>query len=279
MLDAHMTPLPDFERPPLVEVALSVQFNRLESMRAVDLGLLWAAFRDRYPHCEEMPPLEPIIESFGGRVNQSPGIQVEVLRGFVPRLWLVDESGSGLVQVQPDRFAYNWRAAAGDVYPRYSQVRERFQREFDVFRTFVATHLKAAIEPNLCEVAYVNIIPSGDGEYAAGELDKVLTCFAPRTSDGYLAAPASVSLDLRYPVAGAAGAPAGSLQVSAKPVVSHADGQSRLMLDLVARSLPATGDVEGILACFDLGRETIVRAFASLTTPEMHDLWGRRDNQ
>jgi uncharacterized protein (TIGR04255 family) len=270
MLDAHMTPLPDFERPPLVEVALSVQFNRLESMRAVDLGLLWAAFRDRYPHCEEMPPLEPIIES--------PGIQVEVLRGFVPRLWLVDESGSGLVQVQADRFAYNWRAAAGEAYPRYSEVRGRFQREFEVFRAFVAMHLKADIEPNLCEVAYVNIIPSGDGGYAAGELDQVLTCFAPRYSDGYLAAPASVSLDLRYPVTGANGVPAGSLQVSAKPVVSHADGQSRLMLDLVARSAPASGNVDGILTCFDLGRETIVRAFASLTRPEMHDLWGRRDN-
>ncbi len=39
-------PLPTFDAPPVAEVALSVQFEPLGSLRSVQLGLLWERFRD-----------------------------------------------------------------------------------------------------------------------------------------------------------------------------------------------------------------------------------------
>lgn len=273
-----MSPLPEFQRPPLVEVALAVQFERLDALRTVDLGLIWELYRDRYPRCEEMPPLNPIVERFGSRAPIGSEVQIEVLSGpSMPRLWFLDSGGSGLIQVQPDRFAYNWRARDGEAYPRYPEVRDRFLREFELFRGFVARQFSAPVLPDMCEISYINIVTPGSGGYRSGRLGTVLTCFQQTYSDDYLAEPESANLDLRYVIGGAEGAPGGRLHVSAKPVVSRADGEQKLLLELVARGEPSGRTSDGVLDFFNFGREVIVRAFASLTTPQMHGMWGRID--
>jgi hypothetical protein len=90
--------LPEFEKPPVVEVALSVQFDRLNASVA-HLGLLWHRFRDRFGQVEEKPELPPAFERFGP-AKRMPGVRFEV--GAVPglRLWFLDEKGSELIQVQ-----------------------------------------------------------------------------------------------------------------------------------------------------------------------------------
>jgi uncharacterized protein (TIGR04255 family) len=259
-------------------VALAVQFERLDALRTVDLGLIRELYRDRYPRCEEMPPLNPIVERFGSRAPIGSEVQIEVLSGPpMPRLWFLDSGGSGLIQVQPDRFAYNWRAREGEAYPRYPEVRERFLREFELFRGFMTRQLSAPVLPDMCEISYINIVTSGSGGYRPGQPGTVLTCFQQTYSDDYLAEPDSANLDLRYVIGGAAGAPGGRLHVSAKPVVSRADGEQKLLLEFVARGEPSGRTSDGVLDFFDFGREVIVRAFASLTTPEMHGMWGRND--
>ena len=55
--------LPDFENPPLVEVALSVQFEPIEQMRTPQIGLLWTEFRHRFPVTQEHPPVDPELTS------------------------------------------------------------------------------------------------------------------------------------------------------------------------------------------------------------------------
>ena len=41
------TPLPEFDNPPVIEVALSVQFETLANLRTPQIGVLWQEFRDR----------------------------------------------------------------------------------------------------------------------------------------------------------------------------------------------------------------------------------------
>jgi hypothetical protein len=43
-------PFPDFADPPVVEVALSVQFDPLSALRTPQIGLLWAEYRTRFPN-------------------------------------------------------------------------------------------------------------------------------------------------------------------------------------------------------------------------------------
>jgi hypothetical protein len=69
----------------------------------------------------------------------------------------------------------------------------------------------------------------------------------------------------------------GRLHISANPVQSQVDGTSAVLLQLSARGRPYDQSIDGVLQFLDLGHEWIVRAFAAITTPEMHDLWERQD--
>ena len=111
-MSAPTPPLPDFERPPVIEVALSVQFKRLEALRSAHLGLLWAKFRpEGFPRTEDHAPLEPAFERFDPNLLRTQlGIEVRASDlPPLPRVWFLNEAGSELIQIQRDRFVHNWR--------------------------------------------------------------------------------------------------------------------------------------------------------------------------
>lgn len=58
--------LPDFNRPPPVEVALGVQFEPLPQMRQGHVGLFWAEIHDQYPNARDLQPLDPAGETLDG---------------------------------------------------------------------------------------------------------------------------------------------------------------------------------------------------------------------
>jgi hypothetical protein len=74
-----MTPmLPDFEKPPVVEVALSLQFRPLELLRSAHLGLLWSVFRSRgFSRVEDYGELEPVFEDFDAKPSPRVGVRMQ----------------------------------------------------------------------------------------------------------------------------------------------------------------------------------------------------------
>lgn len=102
------SPLPEFNKPPVTEVVLGVQFGQLESLHTPQLGYIWRSYRDRFPQAEEPPPLEPSVEQFGARTGRRQGVRL-VLSPIPPRprLWFLNEDETELVQVQQDRFVRN----------------------------------------------------------------------------------------------------------------------------------------------------------------------------
>ncbi|MCH7839452.1 MAG: hypothetical protein IID38_04355, partial [Planctomycetes bacterium] len=81
-------PLPDFSDPPVVEVALSVQFDSLKKLRTPQLGLLWREFRDRFPVTEEHAPLDAVVERFGAPRVRKGVARIEMLKSPpTPRCW------------------------------------------------------------------------------------------------------------------------------------------------------------------------------------------------
>ncbi|HEY1342948.1 MAG TPA: hypothetical protein VGF59_35845, partial [Bryobacteraceae bacterium] len=58
-------PLPDFENPPVLEVAMSLQFKPLDLLRTPHFGLLWATLRRHgFTRIEDHGELEPVQEEF-----------------------------------------------------------------------------------------------------------------------------------------------------------------------------------------------------------------------
>jgi uncharacterized protein (TIGR04255 family) len=266
---------PDYDRPPLVEVVLSLQFEPLSQFRVPHLGLLWQEFRSRYPRVEEHPPLQPAFETLPGGKQPRMTVEFQLLDAPpLPRLWFLDEPGNRLIQVQSDRFIHNWRKVGdGDAYPRYESIREAFAAELEVFSRFLDREQLGAISPNQCEITYVNHIEPGECWSRLGELHNVFSVWTP-ASDGV--EPEDVRLGLRYTIADGGGL-AGRLNVTIEPAFRDRDGEPILIMNLTARGRPCKESLEGALGFFDIARERIVRTFTALTTPCQHRVWGRRD--
>ena len=68
----------------------------------------------------------------------------------------------------------------------------------------------------------------------------------------------------------------GRLHISVKPAFDVSDDNKPiLVLSITARGVPEKHSVHDVLAFIDKGREMIVRGFTSVTTPELHECWGR----
>jgi uncharacterized protein (TIGR04255 family) len=270
-------PLPEFDQPPVIEVVLGVQFEKLGSLGAPQLGYVWHVFRERFPRTEGKLPLDPAFEHFGPRAGRRPGVQMQLMQAPPePRLWFLNERGTELVQVQPDRFVRNWRKREDtEEYPRYEKLRESFQQDFEEFRGVICREQWGDVEPNQCEVTYVNLIPADEGWQHHGDLDKVLTVFSARYSDDHLHKPEQAAVSLQYVLKDDKGEPAGRLRIAAEPVLRVSDNRPAIRLSLTARGKPERSTIEDAMAFLDRGHEAVVRGFTSITTPEMHKVWKR----
>ena len=268
--------LPDFAKPPVAEVVLSLQFGALTSLTTAHVGLLWRRYRDRLPLIEEHPPLTPAFERFD---PPSPP-RVEVAfddKPPAPRVWFVNEAKTELVQVQQDRFIHNWRKVGeGDAYPRYERIRERFRDEVSKFEEFLHDEGLGDLAVNQCEVTYVNHIERAGGWEHHGQVEKLLRNWAPLPAVAFLPAPEDAVLRWRYRIPGTDG-PVGRLYVTAQPSWTTADGSPVWVMNLMARGAPIGTGIDGAFEFFDLGREWVVRGFADLTTDFMQRCWERTD--
>lgn len=274
-------PLPDFSDPPVTEVVLSVQFDTLPGLRTPQVGLLWQEFCDRFPMTEEHPPLDPVIERFGIPPRTKGNVRIDMLRRLpTPRCWFLNKEGTELVQIQQDRFIRNWRKVGDEgTYPRYEKhLRPSFEADLRTFQTHVEREGLGDFRPNQCEVTYVNHIAPEKDRANHGELGKVLTVFQASYSDGFLDMPEDAGLRSRFLMLDEQNNPIGRLHVAFDPGYSSNNNRPIFILTLTARGAPRGEGVDGVLNFLDLGRQWVVRAFASITTPTMHQEWGRKDD-
>jgi uncharacterized protein (TIGR04255 family) len=273
--------LPDYDNPPINEVVLGVQADTLKLTTPL-IGLFWTLSRDVYPEFQVHPALDPVIELFGEEMPRTigPGSRVPALRLLAqpetPRCWFIEESGSRLVQIQQDRLICNWRRVSNDErYPRYSAVREMFVGEYARLEGFLVREpLGGHLEPNWCEVSYVNhLVPTP--QWRLGELGKVFSILAQRQL-AFLPPAEEGSFEFKFLIPDADGKPNGRLHVSAKEAVRRKDGARLLILELTARGRPEGERLDGVLRFMDRAHEWIVRGFTDVTSPLMHELWGRR---
>lgn len=270
--------LPEFSDPPLHEVAISVQFEPLDRLVVPEIGLLWQHYGSRFSHVEQHPTIEPAIERFGVKSIAAPP-RLRLIENLpLPRVWFLSERKTELLQIQQDRFIRNWRRLTDeDQYPRYvDHIRPRFVEDLKDFYAFLEANEIGKIVPNQCEVTYVNHIRNCDLWRVHSEMAKVFACW----SSDYVA-PADCEIeDMRFQIKHLIkknGEPVGRLYIIADPAFLGVDDEPIFSLKMVARGKPLAEDIEGVLAFVDLGRESIVRAFANVTRTEVQMHWGRTD--
>lgn len=261
--------LPEFDRPPLEEVAISVLFKPLAGLHAAHHGRFWDTIRDRYPTTETHPPVlaqEELLE---------PKANVEELKLIpaVPRSWFLDESKNHLIQLQRNLFIRNWRRLSGEEeYPRFGTLIQEYRREYHNFASFVKSERLGDINVKQCELTYINHLERGPGSGDFENLAAVFSALRPREPDSFPPPPEMFSWEAKYKIPDGRG----RLNIDVNPVFRGRDLKIVLQFQLVARGAPASTSDDDVFAWFDLGHEWIVRAFHGLTTEKMHKLWGER---
>jgi len=273
MTDQNTTTLPKFDKPPVVETVLGVEFSGLDKWGVLHFGLFWDRMRDRFPKWDVKLPLGSQIENFGGEVPIKPDVQV--LTEPEMRCWFVGEDGKVLLQIQKDRLLYNWRKINDDdVYPHYEEsIRPGFELVWNEFNDFVKQEELGEINILQCEVSYINHLIDYSISDSTKNLDKIFTSIADIGQGEFLPIPEAISFDSRYQIPDKAG----RLHVSVKPAVRNSDGAGILQFTLTARTKPKESNFTSLMASLDIGREWVVRGFTDLTTAKMHDIWKRRN--
>jgi uncharacterized protein (TIGR04255 family) len=271
--------LPDFERPPVTEVVLSMQFATLENMKSFHVGLFWARFRSEYPDVSEQAPINAMFETFGKAAQAGPPLQLEqFLSPPMPRYWFEKRGTPDLLQLQQDRLIHNWRKQDdAAVYPRYEALRERFRSEVEEFIAFLENEKIGVLRPNQCEVTYTNIIEMSGIDGLHDRLERITPLWTGQFSETSAADFENAMVQLRFKLIDS-DRPVGRVYVSFQPAVLRTDpSRDVIKLDVTARGRPKHETCESAFEFFDFGRRAVVKTFAAVTTPSMHSLWGRND--
>lgn len=267
--------LPLFDDPPVVETVLGLQFVPMKEFSIQHYGLFWAKIRGDYPKFLPQIPIAPAIEDFEGRTTQRQKISISFTENLADiRGWYLDKSETRLIQVQSDRFLYNWKKVVGtEVYPQFDKIEPEFEKEWESFCSFLSQENLHLPELTQCEVTYVNHIEIKKGWESFGEFHKVFSPWSGKFSGSFLSNPEKITFNITFVIPNKKG----RLHISAIPAIRRKDGQEIIKVELTARGKPENSTIDGIKEWFNVGHEWIVRGFTDLTTPHMHEtVWRRK---
>ena len=260
-------PLPEYARPPVVEVALAIQLDRAIGFRSLDAAAIAAAWADDLPVVEERAQL-PMM----GPDPDDPEVTLDVSdQPETPRLWLQNEAGNRVLQIQQDRVVVNWRKGGpDDPYPRYTTIRKLLAAAWDrLTRTMQRLEFDMP-PPSICEVLYVNHLGADQGWNSAEDTAALVAPWSGSMSDGFLPTDRHEGFLLHFHLPDGGG----WLDIDGWTTDARVD-QRIMVLTLTSRGRALSPDLEGALAFMDSAHEWIVRGFTSVTTPRAHDEWRR----
>lgn len=256
--------LPSVERPPLSEVVYDLKFEPLSDFKAPHFGWYWERIADEYPNIDQKIPIGWPRQ--GEQLNTMP----------IPRVWFLDGKGQTLIQVQDDRFIFNWRKTEDDnEYIRFSKLFPKFKENFSVFSEFLKEKNIGEIKPDSCELAYINQIPKSAVWDSYSEIQRVLPDLSWRNHPGrFLGGPEKFLWKMEFPLSEDFGRALVKVQSGTRRI----DEQPLIMLELRVSGLGEDKSLDAIWRWFDMAHEWIVNTFFDITSPEMHDYWGRRND-
>lgn len=260
-----------FERPPVVEVVCGVQFSTKVPLIAAHVGAFWQSIRKDFPRAEQVDPLMAVIEqpisSLLGGVEQSPMF----LESAQVRTWLLAEDGRALIQIQNDRFLYNWkRAEDDDTYPSYDAVIAKFEEYLAAFLKFLDAEKIGQPEYRQFELTYVNIIPPEGGLDLVGNSAMLVDHIRDNAPGRFLPEPEMFKWNTSYLMPN----DYGRLHIVAMPAYRRTDQARVFKLELTARGIPSSDP--NMRAWFDVAHEWITSGFADATSPKVQkEIWRR----
>ena len=159
----------DFATPPINESYMGFQYTLAPNeWNTLDYGEFYSTVRSDFPIFQEHDEIAPFAEG-----NQ-------IMFGGLPplrRVWLIKKDSRELLQIQRDRFLYNWRKIqVSDSYPRFENLSQSFKNYWNSFESYCLDKKKSKPQIQYVEFTYTNVIDDKNG------FDGVLTGLSKITS-------------------------------------------------------------------------------------------------
>ena len=273
---------PHFERPPVEEVALSVQFDAPKGLSLAHLGAFWSTQTATYPGIRSVEPLPTVNEIFGKGVWLPTSLQFAFSNDPDCRIQMTSHDDEWMCQLQRNRLIVNWRKRKSD-YPRFEQTLIRFGAAWESWSAFLRAQDIALPVPRLWEVVYVNRIFQEKLWSSVGDWPQML----PGLWSGPFAEIAGATLKgLIGQWVWESEEPPIRLFVEPKPArIDQPSPQDAMLLSLTARGpvgkpdekLPeSTVTVQkAIENGLTSGHDFIVKVFDLITSPKAKEAWKR----
>ncbi len=165
----------------LDEVVISVHFNELGKLSILHLAELIGIFaRKGFSKGEEhaivTPPVEPSqTQEFmlDAQINVTP-----LVTPLFPRIWLIHQRGNMIIQMQRDRFTFNWRryGTYTDI-PGYSVIFQEFKKLYNEFTEFIRMKKIGLLNPLQFELSYVYEVSQDSGKDIFTSIGKACNIF------------------------------------------------------------------------------------------------------
>ena len=164
-------------RAPLVETRMGIQFRPLSGFRAGHFGLVWKeCLSDWQPLPDQDIQPHRTVE-FDSRVLR-PQNDLGAVDATPLRMVLGSPDEMRLFQFQPDQMHMTFRRVMPDC-PKFESVRDDFLVTLAALQRMLKAQEVDPIAPNLWELVYVNVIPSGDLWHTPADWGNVFPALFP----------------------------------------------------------------------------------------------------
>lgn len=253
-----MPETPSFRNPPVIEVSFGIQFARIERWQTRHFGEFWSRVKDEFKFSADAPPLE---------FPTAPTVELLLLPPL-RRVLFASEDQTSLLQVQDNRFHFNWRKIRPEnSYPRFASLFPQFKKWFSLYGGFLKEKELGEAKPLRFELTYINHIDvSGNFSTVLEQTVKLFNWSA--VSPRYLDAPTTATAAWQFNMPDGLG----TMNANLTHVKTE---QSKELLVLALSCVGEQVDLSRLDTWFKTARESIVFGFTDLTTDAAHKIWER----
>ena len=256
--------LPEYKNPPVVEVVAGIQFENIKAIKVPHLTAFWDKIgRKNFPEIQDLDILP--------KLNQEPGFFL--LQDIeLPRHWFISKDKNSLIQIQRDRFLYNWKKQSDNStpYPRYGNFIKCFNEFYNKFEISLKDSKLPTPDIEMLELTYINSIPLAD----FGDLSKVARLLSGMAWNDKISLPSPRGLNWVWWFE------IDELKAKMKVIIVSAqqveDGTPIIRMELSVRGPAPSKNIKDCQKWFDGSHERIVKSFDELTAEYMHKKWGKK---
>lgn len=251
-----------YENPPIDEIVCGIRFKPIEHLQSGHFGILWQRFSADFPRTEDQNLVGPVSQEDLGVPDKPP----------LPRVWFIHRNENELIQVQRNRFLYNWRKRLpDDEYPGYQRVVENFEKYLSSFQAFLVEENLENLVAKEYELTYIDLVPKGQGWENPKDLVKVFPNLLSGTRQSILL---ENVIGINWQTIFGLPNNLGQLMVAIRTAQRSPGNQQIIYIEFKVLS---SGSYRPIRGWFNTAHNTITEFFSNLVSNEIQEkFWGRK---